>query len=74
MNDVLYEDTVDQAGFVPGGIWGRSEEVNAGQAGVPGQDGHHAARGAEPSRVHADATGLVPQDGHHHLHRHRPLG
>lgn len=48
--------------------------MDAGQAGVAGQDGHHAASGAEPPRVHADPTGLVPQDGHHHLGRHRTWG
>lgn len=54
----------------PGWVWGGSEEVDAGQSGVSGQDGNHAACGAETSRVHADAAGFVPQNGHHHLCRH----
>lgn len=55
----------------PGRVGGGGEEVDAGQAGVPGQDRNHAACGAEPPRVHADTTGFVPQNGHHHLSRHR---
>lgn len=51
----------------PGGIWGGSEEVNAGHAGISWEDGNHAACGAETCRIHADAAGLVPQDAHHHL-------
>lgn len=58
-------------GVVPGGVRGGSEEVDAGQAGVSGQDRHHAACGPEAFRVHADAAGLIPQNGHHHLCRHR---
>lgn len=54
----------------PGGVWSGSEEVDAGQTGVFGQDRHHTSCGAETSRIHADATGLVPQNGHHHLCRH----
>lgn len=78
MNDILLisrnEESLDQADHGPGGIWSSGEEVNARQAGVPGQNGHHTASGAEPSGIHADATGLVPQNGHHHLSCHRPLG
>ncbi len=55
---------------IPRGVRGGSEEVDTGQAGVSGQDRHHAACGAETSRIHADATRLVPQNGHHHLCRH----
>lgn len=52
---------------VPRGVWCSSEEVDAGQAGVSGQDGHHAASGAKPPRIHADTAGFVPQYRHHDL-------
>lgn len=51
----------------PGWVRGGSEEVDTGPCGVLGQDGHHAGRGAEAPRVHADATVLVPENVHHHL-------
>lgn len=46
---------------IPRGVWCSSEEVDAGQAGVSWQDRHHAASGAKPPGIHADATGFVPQ-------------
>lgn len=52
---------------VPGGVWCASEEVDAGQAGVSGQDRHHAASGAKTTGIHTDATGFVPQYRHHDL-------
>lgn len=46
--------------------------MDAGLYGIPGQNGHHAGRGAEAPRVHTDATLLVPEDAHHHLCRDAP--
>lgn len=43
--------------------------MDTGHGGVTGQHGHHAARCAEPLRVHADPAALVPQDGHECLRR-----
>lgn len=48
--------------------------MDTGLGRVPGQDGHHAGRGAEASGVHTDATLLVPEDAHHHLGRDAPCG
>lgn len=56
-------------GASPGGVRCGSKEMDARKGRVAGQDGHHAARGAEASGVHADAAGFVPQYGHHHLSR-----